>query len=47
MSNREPELLIGDILESANKIIDYIGDLSLKNFVQTARLLTRLLGTLK
>ncbi|TWJ02370.1 uncharacterized protein with HEPN domain [Mucilaginibacter frigoritolerans] len=32
MSSREPELLIGDILESAHKIIDYIGDLSFEAF---------------
>jgi len=32
MSNREPELLIGDILDSAHKIIDYIGDISFEEF---------------
>ena len=32
MSSRAPELLIGDIMESANKIIDYIGDLSFEAF---------------
>jgi len=32
MSNREPELLVGDILDSAHKIIDYIGSISFEEF---------------
>jgi len=32
MSNREPELLIGDILDSANKIIDYTAGFSFEAF---------------
>ena len=32
MSSREPELLIGDILDSANKIIDYTAGFSFEAF---------------
>ena len=32
MSKRTPELLVGDILESANKIIDYTASLSFDAF---------------
>jgi uncharacterized protein with HEPN domain len=32
MSNRSPELLIGDILDSANKIITYIGEMNFEEF---------------
>jgi len=32
MSSREPELLIGDILDSANKIIDYTTGFSFEAF---------------
>ncbi len=37
MSNREPELLIGDILESANKIMAYIGDMSFEAFCSDSK----------
>ena len=32
MSNRSPELLVGDILDSANKIITYIGEMNFEQF---------------
>ena len=33
MSNREPQLLIGDIIESGNKILEYTTDLTFEDFM--------------
>lgn len=37
MSNRSPKLLIGDILDSAYKILDYTKDLSFENFLSDSK----------
>jgi len=34
MSNRSPNLLLEDVLESANKILQYVNNLSYEQFIQ-------------
>ena len=37
MSNREPKLLISDILDSAEKIKEYTANLSFENFLEDSK----------
>ena len=37
MSKRDPQLLIGDIIESGQKIIHYIGDMSFESFLADSK----------
>ncbi len=37
MSNREPSLLVEDIIESAHKILDYTSNLSFNEFTRDAK----------
>lgn len=39
MSKRVPELLINDILDSGNKILLYIGDMTFEEFLQDSKTL--------
>lgn len=37
MSKRNPQLLVGDILDSAEKILEYTNDLSFEEFTQDSK----------
>jgi uncharacterized protein with HEPN domain len=37
MSKRDPQLLIGDIIESGQKIIQYIGEMSFESFLADSK----------
>ena len=37
MSKREPSLLVGDIIDSANKILDYTRNLSFEEFTKDGK----------
>ena len=37
MSDREPRLLIGDIIDAAEKIKEYTSDLSVENFISDSK----------
>ena len=37
MSKREPELLVGDIIDSAFKILEYTQDLSFEEFCKDSK----------
>jgi len=37
MSSREPKLLLGDIIDSANKILDYTKDLTYEEFIKDSK----------
>lgn len=47
MSERKPELLLQDILESASKILEYTKNLSFDQFVSDSKQLMPLSGILK
>ena len=37
MSKRDPKLLIDDIIESASKILEYIGDMDFESFLKDSK----------
>lgn len=47
MSRRDPKLLVGDILESAYKILDYTAGLTFEDFTKDSKTVMPLFGTLR